>query len=111
MENARTRDSILKQVFSSFRDIFIGSEDYSSGIPTMTDLKSSDWENISDDVKKELLIKSPERMKAIVSDFFTKVLPKRKRTAFASGTSVSKEQSGQKNNENKEISDDYQIGR
>ena len=110
MENTRTRDSILKQFFSSLKEIFTDLEDSSNSIPTMTDLKTNDWENISDDVKKELLIKSPERMKIIVSGFFDKVLPTRKRTAFASGTSVSKEPNARNEkiqNKIKEIPDDF----
>lgn len=76
MENAKSRDSILKQVFSSLKDIFLGAEENNNGLLTMSDLKSEDWKSVSDADKKEILMKSPERIKEI----FTKVLSKKGKT-------------------------------
>ena len=111
MENIRTRDSITKQFFSSWKEIFIDSEENNNALPTMSDLKAKDWELVSDADKKEILMNSPERIKAIVKVLLEKALPRRKRTAFASGTSVSKEQNVKKSeriqNISEEISDDF----
>jgi len=79
MENTKSRDSILKQVFSSLKDIFLGAEENNNGLLTMSDLKSEDWKLVSDADKKEILMKSPERIKEIFSKIFTKVLSKKEK--------------------------------
>ena len=103
MENTRT--SISKQFLGSLYNIFIGADDNSNGKIGMSDLKSEDWKDVSDADKMELLKKSPERMKTIVNQFLDKVLPKRRRTSFASGTALSKNIQG-KEIPTTEIADD-----
>ena len=80
MENIKTRNSILKQFFSLWKEMFIDVGDSSNNIPTMTDLKAEDWELVSDADRKEILIKSPDRIREIFSKLWTKALPKKRKT-------------------------------
>ncbi len=110
MENTKTRDSILKMMLNSFKDMFIESKDNTNSLPKMMDLKSDDWKFVSDAEKKELLMNSPKRLKDIVNKFFDKSLSKKKRTAFASGTSLSNDNPKIELRENEKENEGFEIG-
>lgn len=113
MENTKRRDSILGMILSSFRDIARDPEDDNNSIPKMSDLRAKDWERISDSDKKEILAKSPARIKEIVKGLLdrTKVFATRSKTSFASGASVSKETNIKERGQEEINNDDYEMGR
>lgn len=81
----KTRVNIFAQIFESFKSIlFTNTKDSITDIPTMSDLKSSDWDGISEKNKLEILKNSPKRILGIFNEIIGKVKDSIAKTPFAS---------------------------